>query len=321
MKRRTGCLLAALVMLATMCLSAGALAIQYVELGDGYYMELPDDFELQSTDGLMEVYFSRKKVMTVGHMTEEDVLTEEEIEAAYVDSGMTNIRTEEINHIPVVLADKFTKKQRITYGRFVSDDGTVAIHSQMKVKDVDAYLTSQEIFESIRDHTVTKITLNRDQKTLSVGEGFQLTAKLVPAYSVVGILWTSSKTSVARVNTDGYVTAVGTGSCTITALALDGSGKKATCKIKVKKDEPEPAKSITLNETYKKVKKSSGGFTLTAKVKPSGANVTWVSSDYNVASVDQTGYVSVHGKGTCYITVYSPENPGISAVCKVKVTK
>ena len=319
MNRKTGCLLAALALAIVMSLNAGAMAVQYVDLGDGYYMELPDDFELQSNDGLMEIYFSRKKVMTVGHMTEEEVLTEQEIEAAYVESGMTNIRTEEINHIPVVLADKFTKKQRITYGRFVNDDGTVAIQSQMKVKDTGAYITSQEIFESIRDHTVKKISLNRDQKTMSVGDGFQLTAKVVPDYSAVGIQWTSSDPDVAIVRANGYVIAVGSGSCTITAQAMDGSGKKASCKVKVKDESPVPAKKITLNTTSIKVKKSAGGFSLSAKVKPANADVIWISSDYSVATVDQSGYVTLHGKGSCTIAVYSAADPEVKATCKVKV--
>ena len=60
---------------------------------------------------------------------------------------------------------------------------------------------------------------------------------------------------------------------------------------------------------------------LSAKVKPADADVAWISSDYSVASVDQGGYVSIHGKGSCTITVYSIVDPDIKATCKVKVKK
>ena len=49
-----------------------------------------------------------------------------------------------------------------------------------------------------------------------------------------GYTWKSSKDAVATVDEDGYVTAgEKTGTVTITATANDGSGKKATVKIKV----------------------------------------------------------------------------------------
>ncbi len=48
-------------------------------------------------------------------------------------------------------------------------------------------------------------------------------------------VWTSSKPSVATVDEAGTVTAVGRGTATITAAAMDGSGKKVTATVTVKK--------------------------------------------------------------------------------------
>lgn len=46
------------------------------------------------------------------------------------------------------------------------------------------------------------------------------------------LVWSSSNPSVATVDQDGNVTAVGGGSCTITCAATDGSGVTATCNFK-----------------------------------------------------------------------------------------
>ena len=49
------------------------------------------------------------------------------------------------------------------------------------------------------------------------------------------VKWTSSNKKVATVTSKGVVKAKKEGTVTITATAKDGSGKKATCKITVKK--------------------------------------------------------------------------------------
>ena len=82
--------------------------------------------------------------------------------------------------------------------------------------------------------TATGISLDKDQITVSVGDaGVQLTASLTPADSQDLISWSSDDDTVATVSSSGLVTAVGAGSCTITASVA--GGYKAECKVTVPK--------------------------------------------------------------------------------------
>ncbi len=68
--------------------------------------------------------------------------------------------------------------------------------------------------------------------TIHIGdEKQQLTAALTPSDSKDKVLWSSSDESVATVNSKGQVSAVGAGTCTITASVP--LGYKATCKVTV----------------------------------------------------------------------------------------
>ena len=80
----------------------------------------------------------------------------------------------------------------------------------------------------------TGISLDKDRITVSVGDaGVQLNASLIPADSQDLISWSSDDDTVATVSSSGLVTAVGAGSCTITASVA--GGYKAECKVTVPK--------------------------------------------------------------------------------------
>ena len=70
--------------------------------------------------------------------------------------------------------------------------------------------------------------------TLSAGEKLYLTAQSQPENAAGRYTWTSSKESSVTVDDSGCVTVIGgSGTVTITCTAADGSGKKATVKIKI----------------------------------------------------------------------------------------
>jgi len=89
----------------------------------------------------------------------------------------------------------------------------------VKTTTTSIKLSSTNIYLDLT-HTSKKITATQSPSTISSK----------------GITWASSNTKVATVDSTGKINRVGTGTATITATAKDGSGKKATCKVTVKKE-------------------------------------------------------------------------------------
>ena len=82
---------------------------------------------------------------------------------------------------------------------------------------------------------VTEVSLDKNEATLfKRGDTLQLTATVSPSGAAnKSLKWESSDETVATVSDSGLVTAVNRGTCTITATALDGSGKSDSCEITV----------------------------------------------------------------------------------------
>lgn len=81
---------------------------------------------------------------------------------------------------------------------------------------------------------VSKVTLNKKSGAMFTGDTLTLKATVKAKKGAVKTVgWKSSNTKVATVSSKGKVTAVGAGTATITAQAIDGSGKKATYKVTV----------------------------------------------------------------------------------------
>ena len=71
-------------------------------------------------------------------------------------------------------------------------------------------------------------------KLTSKGQNTQLSVSVLPSNAEnKSIVWSTSNASVATVDNNGVVTAVANGNATITAAALDGSGKYAECSVAV----------------------------------------------------------------------------------------
>ena len=167
--------------------------------------------------------------------------------------------------------------------------------------------------------SVSSVTLKKTSLTMQVGKTEILKVTVKPTNAVIkNVIWTSSNTKVATVDSKGKVKAIGKGTATITATAADGSGKNAACKVTV-------VKKIVTGVTIKckantvKVKKT---LTLTATVQPTNADikdVTWKSSNTKVATVDSNGKVCGIKKGTVTITATAKDGSGKKDTMKVTV--
>jgi len=168
------------------------------------------------------------------------------------------------------------------------------------------------------NYLVSEIKLNSSSITVHMGKTGQLTATVSPQQALDKTLtWKSSNTAVAKVDANGKVTPVAPGTATITVTATDGSGKSASCTVKI----TQPVTGITLNKTSLSLK-TGGSATLTATVAPSNASnkgLTWKSSDTEVATVDTSGKVTAVAPGTATITVTAKDGSGKSASCTVSV--
>ena len=72
---------------------------------------------------------------------------------------------------------------------------------------------------------ITKLQLNASSVELEIGGTYQLVATITPVNATQGVIWTSNNESVAIVDTNGNVTAIGEGETAIFVQTVDGSIK------------------------------------------------------------------------------------------------
>lgn len=171
---------------------------------------------------------------------------------------------------------------------------------------LDGYYDSvyKTITINVVDPTAAQtVTINNAPAQLPLGTSAQLSAVLTPADSTDSITWSSSDSAVLYVSDKGVVTAVGDGSATITATA--SSGVAATAEITVVDAPVKPeVTGIGLSAYNMTLYVGEPAITLTANVQPatSAAAVTWISSNLDAATVNQSGVVTPVGPGVSVIT-------------------
>ena len=209
---------------------------------------------------------------------------------------------------------------------FVASGTTFHVFTQMQDVFTNATNWSNYAGHFLADVDIThvaSVTLDNESmivKTLASG---RLNATINPADArVKDVVFTSSNSNIINITdaaTGEFQAGSQEGTATITCTAIDGSGEYATCVVRVDKNLT-PAESVTLNKSEKSMIVGET-FKLTATVNPGNAmykNVTWRSSDENVATVN-SGTVTAVAAGVATITAISGDgNARANCVVTVK---
>lgn len=170
--------------------------------------------------------------------------------------------------------------------------------------------------------TVSSVTINPSSATLDPNDTKQLsvTVDATPSSADKTVTWSSSDASVATVDENGLVTAVGQGTATITATSNLDNSKSGTCSVTVNAPAaPIEVESISIKSSTTLA--IGGTETLSVTYTPSDANtgkaITWSSDKESVAKVDENGKVTGVAVGTAIITATSEK--GKTATCVVTV--
>ena len=164
---------------------------------------------------------------------------------------------------------------------------------------------------------VEKIELDKSELHLKKGESASLKAAIFPENaSNKSLKWDTSDASVATVDANGGVKAVGNGEATVFASSSDG-GFTAYCNVTV----GTPVTGISLDPREFTLETIGSSFTIKPVISPEDASdlvVAWESADPKVVSVATDGTVTAIGPGTTTVTATTNDG-SFSANCVVSV--
>lgn len=172
---------------------------------------------------------------------------------------------------------------------------------------------------------VDAVKLTAPAATMVTGDTLRLTAEVTDSggsvVSGVEISWSSSDESVATVDGEGSVLAVGEGTVEVTATAGSVTGR-----VQI---EVGPPSATVLSITPPTATLSAFGerVQLSADVRDqrdrpmAGVEIKWLSDDPEVASVDDSGLVTAVGNGTVRITAEAGDASGTLTVTVKQVVR
>ncbi|MBM1107999.1 Ig-like domain-containing protein [Aurantibacter crassamenti] len=177
--------------------------------------------------------------------------------------------------------------------------------------------TAFDVFNTSPVVKVTDVTLDIDSATLAINETQQLTATVNPTDAEdTTIIWSSLNPNIATVDTNGLVTAIAKGTTKIIVTTNDG-GFTAEANITVTL----PVTGITVNPTTTSIQVDETTIieAIVAPANASNTNVTWTTSDSNIATVNTNGLVRGITTGDVTITATTTDG-NFSASAQVTIT-
>ena len=170
---------------------------------------------------------------------------------------------------------------------------------------------------------VTGIKLSQNKAQLNKWNRLNLKYTITPEDADnKEVVWTSSDSSVARVDNYGSVLALKDGVATITVKTKDGDFTDS-CEVKVGNGGvPETVKVTEVDITNNSLFLNAGETTqLNVVVKPENATnkkIEYSTTNANVATVDANGLVKAVGEGRAYIYAKSADGPSDSVYVYVR---
>mgnify|MGYP003308282432 CR=1 FL=1 len=152
---------------------------------------------------------------------------------------------------------------------------------------------------------VVSVAVSSDSTTVTMNKTLQLTANVeTKGNASKNVTWSASPESVATVSASGLVTPVSIGEVVITATSTVDSSKKGTITLNV------VAQPKVLSVAISGAHEVKPGETLqlTANVEVEGSasrEVTWISLNESVATVNESGLVTTLAAGTAAIKAVS----------------
>ena len=166
---------------------------------------------------------------------------------------------------------------------------------------------------------IEQIKVSIDNNLIQKGEKKQLKVSILPEEaSNHKLVYSSSNTDVAIVDSNGNIQGISSGKATITVKA-----KENNVKDEIEIEVYSKVTGIILNyeQIYMPLEST---FELNAQIEPDDANektILYSSGDTKVASVDANGLITGNGVGKTTITLVSKENSTIKRQCEVIVVR
>lgn len=197
----------------------------------------------------------------------------------------------------------------------------VSVGSAIITATADGKTASVQV--TVTPEQAALVTVTPGNLTLRRTNTRQLTAVARNAQNVIitgrTFRWSSSNSAIVAVDANGLVSAVGVGAAVVTAETDQTVGRAEIIVTEV------PLGSCSLAPTSFRV-------TTTQSVQPNltlrdtannvvpnlGRGVAWTSSNENVATVTQTGFVTTRRAGTATITAASTETPTVTCSATVE---
>ena len=198
---------------------------------------------------------------------------------------------------------------------------TLASESNTIPNSPNFQTTSQQSLSYTKTIKPTKVTLNKKTTSIPINSTEQLIPTISPSNATnQNVTWKSSSTKIATVDSEGNIKGIKKGKATITVKTVDNR-KTAKCIVTVT-DIPQIVNvtGITLNKINTTIDMESNE-QLIATISPLNAtnkNITWESSNSEIAKIDQNGILKGSKIGKTIITATTVDGKK-TASCEVIV--